>query len=55
MESVVHSSLHQKCHHQIIYANINLKFCHTPPYECEIWHYQRANDDQVQRAIEQFS
>ena len=29
MESVVHSSFHQNCHHQIIYANINLKLCHT--------------------------
>ena len=29
MESVVHSSFHQNCHIQIIYANINLKLCHT--------------------------
>ena len=55
MESGVHSSLYQNCHHQIIYAKINLEVCYPPPYEGEIWHYQRANVDQIQLAIEQFS
>ena len=55
MESGVHSSLHQICHHQIIHAKINLKVCYPPLYEREIWHYQRANVDQIHRAIEQFS
>ena len=55
MESGVYSSLHQNCHHEIIYAKINLKVCYLPPYEREIWHYQRANVDQTQQAIEQFS
>ena len=54
MESGVHSSLHQNCHHQIIYAKINLKVCYLSSYEREIRHYQHANIDQVQRAIEQF-
>ena len=52
MESGVHSSLHQNCHHQIIYAKINLKVCYPPSYEREIWHYQCANVDQIQQAIE---
>ena len=55
MESGVHSSPHQNCHHQIIYAKINFKVFSPPSYEREIWHYQRANVDQIQRAIEQFS
>ena len=42
MESEVHSSLHQNCHHQILYAKVNLKVCFPPPYEREIWHYQRC-------------
>ena len=29
--------------------------CYPPPYECEIWHYQRADVDQIQQALEQFS
>ena len=40
MESGIHSSLHQNCHHQIIYAKINLKVCYLPPYERVLWHYQ---------------
>ena len=55
MESGVHSSLHRNCHHGIIYAKINLKVCDPPPHEREMWHYQRANVDQIQRVIEKFS
>ena len=44
MESGVHSSLHQNCHHQIIYPKINLKVFFPPLYEREVWHYQRANE-----------
>ena len=55
-ESGVHSFLHQNCHHQIIYAKINLKVFYPHPYEREIRHYQRAkNVDLIQRAIEQLS
>ena len=43
MESGIHSSLHRNCHHQIIYAKIYLKVFYPPPYEHEIWQYQRAN------------
>ena len=42
MESGVHSSLHQNCHHQIIYAETTSKVFYPPPYEREIWHYQHA-------------
>ena len=55
MESGVHSTFHQNYHHQIIYAKTNSKVCYPPPYECEIWHYQRANVNQIQQAIVQFS
>ena len=43
MESGVHSSLHQYCCNQLIYAKINLKVFYPPPYEREMWHYQHAN------------
>ena len=55
MKSRVHSSLHQNCHHEIIYAKINFKVFYPPRYEREIWHYQRADFDQIQQVIEQFS
>ena len=55
MESGVHSSLHQNCHHQLIYAKVNLKVFSPSPYEREIWYYQHVNVDLIQRAIGQFS
>ena len=36
MESGVHSSLHQNCHHQLIYVKVNLKVFYPPLYEREI-------------------
>ena len=54
MESGVHSSLHENCHHQIIYAKFNLKIYYPPPYEREIWHYQKANIENIRKAIPQF-
>ena len=38
IESVVHPSLHQNCHHQIIYAKFNLQIFYPPPYCPQIWH-----------------
>ena len=54
MESEAHSSLLYNCHHQVIYAKINLKVCYPPRYEPEICHYQRVNVDQIQQVIEHF-
>ena len=51
MESGVHSSLHQKYHHQIIYAKFYLKIHYPPPHEGEIWYYKYANTNLIQRAI----
>ena len=42
MESGVHSSLHPNCHHQITHAKFSLKIFYPPPYEQEIWHYEKA-------------
>ena len=54
MKSGIHSSLHPNCHHQIIFAKINLKIYYPPPYEREIWHYDKANADFICRSIDQF-
>ena len=54
MESCVHSSLHENRHHQIIYAKFNLKIYYGPPYEREIWHYQKANIENIRKVIDQF-
>ena len=54
MESGVHSSLHSNCHHHITFAKLNLKIYYPPPYERDIWHYQKANVDQIRQAIVEF-
>ena len=54
MESGVHPSFHSNCRHQITYIKFNLKIHYPPPHEREIWHYQRANIDQIRKALEQF-
>ena len=54
IESGVHPSLHPNCHHQIIFAKLNLDIVYPPPYEREIWHYQKANIDLIKCAINLF-
>ena len=54
VESGVQSSLHQNCHHQIVFARFNLKVTFPPPYEREVWHFQKANIDHIRKAINGF-
>ena len=54
MESGVQSSLHQNCHHQIVFTRFNLKVVFPPPYEREVWHFKKANADHIRKAINGF-
>ena len=54
VESGVQSSLHQHCHHQIVFARFNLKVVFPSPYEREVWHFKIANIDRVRKAINGF-
>ena len=47
MESGVHSSLLENCHHQIIYAKFNLKIYYAPPYEREITDFLNLKKQRV--------
>ena len=42
-DSSVHPTLHENSHHQIIYCKLNLKIVYPPPYECLVWHFNRAD------------
>ena len=53
-ESGVHPSFHPKCHHQIVFANLNLKEEYPPLYECLIWDYKYADIPSINRAIDIF-
>ena len=53
-ENGVHSSLHQNCHHQIIYAKVNMKVYYPPPYKRLVWNYDKANVDAIRKTIKDF-
>ena len=38
----VHPSLHSKCHHQVIYAKLNLQIEYPPLYTRDVWDYGKA-------------
>ena len=50
----IHSSLHQNCHHQLIFAKFNLKIHYPPAYERDVWHFKKANTGHIKRAINGF-
>ena len=54
MDCGVHLSLHEKCHHQIIYSKLNLRIEYPPPYIRKIWDYNRSEIDSINRSIEIF-
>ena len=54
MDSEVHLSLHEKCHHQIIYSKLNLRIEYPPQYICKIWDYNRSETHSINRSIEIF-
>ena len=43
MEPGVHFPLHPNSHHLITFEKFNLKIHYPPPYEQEVWHYQKAS------------
>ena len=47
INSGVHPLLHQNCHHQIIFAEVNLKVYYPPPYKRLVWDYKKANIDAI--------
>ena len=52
MHSGLHPSLHQNCHHQIVFTKFNLTFFYPPSYMRLVWHYQQANTDIIKQTIE---
>ena len=55
MNSGVHSSLHPNCHHQIIFANVNLRIEYPPPYERIVWDYKNAHVQYIHQSIHNFN
>ena len=54
LESGVHLSLQEQCHHQIIFGKLSVESPAPPPYRRRIWHYDRANKIAIQKSIKLF-
>ena len=54
-DSGVHPSLHQNCHHQTIFAKVNMKILYPPPYKRLIWDCHKANVKAINSTIESFN
>ena len=50
----IHPSLHENCHHQLIYSKFDLKIFYPPPYERTVWYYQQADTELIKRSLENF-
>ena len=53
--SGVFPSLHQNCHHQMIFATFSLEVYYPPPSKRLVWNYEKANSEMIQRAINNFN
>ena len=55
IDSGVHPSLHEQCHHQIIYGKLSISNAEPPPYTRRIWHYDKADIDAIMQSIAMFN
>ena len=55
IESGVHPSLHELCHHQIIYGKLSVLNVAQPPYTCRVWYYDKANFVTIMKSIDMFT
>ena len=55
MENGINPSLHNNCHHHIVYAKLRLRIEYLPLYERLIWDYKNDNKELINRAIEGFN
>ena len=53
VDSGVHPTLHENCHHQITYCKLNLKIVYPLPYECLVLDFKRADVNATTTAINQ--
>ena len=54
LESGVHPSLHENCHHQIVHRKLSVRVLTPPPYRRRIWFYDLANVTAIKNIIEMF-
>ena len=55
IESGVHPSLHEHCHHQIVHGKLSVSNIARPPYTRRIWYYDKADFVAIMKSIEMFN
>ena len=48
-------SMFKKCHHNIIHGKIDIHVRLPPVYVHEVWHYNKANVENIKKAVTQFN
>ena len=48
-------SMFKKCHHNIIHGKIDIHVHLPPVYVHEVWHYNKANVENIKKAVTQFN
>ena len=51
----IHLSLHEQCHHQIIYGELSVKNPIPPPYIRKLWFYDIADITSIRKSLSMFS
>ena len=55
IESGVNPSLHEQCHHQIVYGKLSDSNIALPPYTRKIWYYDKADFVAISKSIKMFA
>ena len=55
LETGVHPSLHEQCHHQIIYGKLTMNNPPPPSHNRRVWLYDQANVSPVRKSIEMYN
>ena len=55
VDSGVHPTLHEQCHHQIVYGKLSISIVKQPPYTRRIWFYDKSDTVNIKRSIELFN
>ena len=54
IDSGIHSSLHQSCHHQVMFCKLHLKIEYLAPYARKVWDDGQVQTDLINHAANQF-
>ena len=55
IEYGIHPSLHEQCHHQIVFGKLSVSNIALPPYTRKIWYYDKADFVAIRKSIEMFA